>query len=263
MAAHGAAVAPGAAVTSCTLQGAGASSPRAPAAVLQLRCSVEASNCLAFDGQLFHGAPLQVGVAVRCCAAPPASHAHAAVVMRRVCCRSGRPLDKKVLFVCITAAAATRPAGHSPSRLLGRGGRPAGADRAQPARVRIADWLSCRRSRPRRGLSGGRRRRDEPVCGRAGRGPARQRRRRRRAHAARFGQRRQPGVQAHGRLPRRPAAARGLRPVQAGRGVHWRPAQPLEGAAGALRVVPRRRFLLCRGRQRCLQSAAMGTAAMR
>jgi hypothetical protein len=55
MAAHHAAVAPGKAVQSANIL------PGSPAsAVLQLRCSVEASNCLAFDGLAWNGAVLKV-----------------------------------------------------------------------------------------------------------------------------------------------------------------------------------------------------------
>lgn len=61
MAANHAAVAPGKAVNSCAIQ------PGSPAsAVLQLRCSVEASNCLAFDGLVWNGTVLKVCVVVFC-----------------------------------------------------------------------------------------------------------------------------------------------------------------------------------------------------
>jgi hypothetical protein len=55
IAANQAAVAPGSAVKSCDIQ------PGSPAsAVLQLRCSAEASNCLAFDGLVWNTAVLKV-----------------------------------------------------------------------------------------------------------------------------------------------------------------------------------------------------------
>jgi hypothetical protein len=55
IAANHAAVAPGSAVKSCDIQ------PGSPAsAVLQLRCSAEASNCLAFDGLVWNTAVLKV-----------------------------------------------------------------------------------------------------------------------------------------------------------------------------------------------------------
>lgn len=50
-----AAAAPGKAVKACNIQ------PGTPSsAVLQLRCSVEASNCLAFDGLVWNGGVLKV-----------------------------------------------------------------------------------------------------------------------------------------------------------------------------------------------------------
>lgn len=55
MAANGAAVAPGRAVVSCRIQGG---SPLT--ALLQLRCSVEASNCLAFNKMPWNGIVLKV-----------------------------------------------------------------------------------------------------------------------------------------------------------------------------------------------------------
>lgn len=59
MAANGAVVAPGPAVLGCRLL-----RNQPDTALLELRCSVEASNCLAFDGVVFRGCCLRVSSAL-------------------------------------------------------------------------------------------------------------------------------------------------------------------------------------------------------